>query len=159
MTDQAMPTSAGQLLWFLDSLVTFRLAAKAGADRISVIEHRLPHGSSPPLHIHRNEDEVFHILEGTMRFRVDGRDTIAHAGQILLAPKGVPHSYRVESLHGARCLTMTTGGDFERMVREMSEPAQTPDLPPSMAPTPEMIAALTAACARNGIDIIGGPLT
>ena len=65
---------------------------------------------------------VFHILEGTMLFRVYGADILAHAGT-MMAPKGVAHTFRVETAEGAHCLTITTGGDFERMVREMSIPA------------------------------------
>ena len=158
MTIPAATGDAGELFWFKGTLVNIRVSAKAGADGISVVEHMMPYGESPPLHIHRNEDELFHVLEGTMRFHVGGKDTVAHAGQILLAPKGVPHTFRVESAVGARCLTITTGGDFENMVREMGAPAQFGDMPPAGEPTPEMIAALTEACARNGIDIIGPPL-
>ena len=44
-------------------------------------------------------------------------------GETVLAPKGVPHSFRVESREGARCLTITSGGDLENMIREMGEPA------------------------------------
>lgn len=151
--------TAGELLWFNGTLATIRLSAKAGADGISVIEHLMPYGSSPPLHIHRNEDEVFHILEGVVRFQVAGKDTVAQAGQTVLAPKGIAHSYRVESAAGARCLTVTTGGDFEKMVREVSMVAPAAKMPPQETPTPEVIAALTQACARNGIDIIGAPLS
>ena len=78
---------SGDLLWFNGTLVNIRLSAQSGADRINVMEHWLPFGDSPPLHIHRNEDEVFHLLEGTMRFRVYGMDIVAHAGQTLMAPK------------------------------------------------------------------------
>ena len=150
--------NAGELLWFKGTLLNIRLSANSGADRLNVIEHWMPHGESPPLHIHRNEDEVFHILEGTMLFRLYGTDILAHEGQTIMAPKGVAHTFRVESAKGAHCLTITTGGDFERMVREMSIPAPSADMPPPVEPTPEMIAALTASCARNGIDIIGSPL-
>ena len=149
----------GELLWFNGSLVNIRVSAATGSDRISVVENLLRFEDSPPLHVHRNEDEVFHILEGTMRFRVDGKDVVAHAGQWVLAPKGIPHTFRVESAAGARCLIITTGGDFERMVREMSEPTPVNQLPPHSAPTLEMIEALTQACARNNIDIIGPPLS
>jgi len=151
--------NSGELLWFNDTLVAIRLSTSAGADGISVIEHLMPYGSSPPLHVHRHEDEVFHILEGTMRFHVAGRDIVGRAGQTVLAPKGVAHSYRVESTAGARCLTVTTCGDFEKMVREVSRVATAAEMPPQEAPTPEVIAALTDACARNGIDIVGAPLS
>lgn len=158
MSIQKKSVPAEQLLMFLDTLVSVRLSASAGEDRISIIEHRMPYGSKTPMHIHRKEDEVFHILEGTMRFRVDGKDTVAHAGQIVLAPKGIPHAFRVESVSGARCLTITTGGDFERMLREMAKPAVSAELMPYVEPNLHVQQALAMACARNGIDIIGGPI-
>lgn len=158
MTVHTTTAAAGELLWFKGTLVNIHLASRAGADGIFVMEHWMPYGESPPLHIHRNEDEVFHVLEGTMRFHVDGKDVVAHKGQTVLAPKGLPHSFRVESPAGARCLTITTGSDFETMVRQMGEPAPAAKLPPRIDPTPEMIDALAEACARNGIDIVGPPL-
>lgn len=159
MTIHAKTDSNGELLWFNGTLATIRISGRAGADSISVIEHLMPYGSSPPLHVHHNEDEVFHILEGVVRFNIAGSDIYGRAGQTLLAPKGVPHCYRVVSAEGARCLTVTTRGDFERMVREVSVPAERAEIPRQVAPTPEVIAALAEACARNGIDIIGAPLT
>jgi len=150
---------SGELFWFKGTLVNVRLSWNAGEDQVSVVEHCMPYGESPPLHVHRNEDEVFHILEGTMRIQIDGRESVAHAGQTVLAPKGIPHSFRVESTEGARCLTITSGGDLENMIREIGEPAKCAELPPQIEPTPAMIVALTDACARNGIDIIGAPLS
>ncbi len=158
MTMHAMTESAGELFWFNGTLVNIRVSWTTGSDLVSVIEHTLPYGDSPPLHIHRDEDEVFHILEGTMRFRINGEDRIAKAGQTVLAPKGVAHTYKVETADGARCLTITTGGGFEKMLREMAVPANAADMPPRVEATPEMIGALTGACSRNGIDIVGPPL-
>lgn len=149
----------GELFWFKGTLVNVRLSWNAGEDRVSVVEHYMPYGESPPLHIHRNEDEVFHLLEGEMRIHIDGEETIARAGETVLAPKGKPHSFRVESREGARCLTITSGGDFENMIREMSEPARRAALPPQAEPTPAMIIALYESCARNGIEIVGSPLS
>jgi hypothetical protein len=115
---------------------------------------------SPPdclhLHSHRREDEVFHVLEGALRLRVGETELIAHAGETLVAPKGVPHTFRVES-EEARFLTITVGRDFESMVREMSRPAGD-GLPPMAAPSEELRVALTDACARNNIEIVGPPL-
>lgn len=159
MTVHTTIGKSGELFWFKGTLVNVRLSWNAGEDRVSVVEHYMPYGESPPLHIHRNEDEVFHILEGSMRIHIDGAERVAHAGETVLAPKGVPHSFRVESAEGARCLTITSGGDFENMIREIGEPASSAALPPQNEATPAMIIALYEACARNGIDIIGEPLS
>jgi quercetin dioxygenase-like cupin family protein len=146
-------------LWFGNTRVSIRLASAAGADGLSVVEHWMPFGDGPPLHVHHSEDEVFHILAGNVRFRIDGRpDVLADAGDTLIAPKGIPHQFRVESPGGARCLTIVRGADFETMLRAASRPATGPGLPEAAAPTPEQIALLTRLCAANGIEIVGPPL-
>ena len=145
-------------LWFGNSRVAIRVASAEGADGLSVIEHWMPWGDAPPLHVHRTEDELFHILSGQLRFRIGTRTFHVGPGETLLAPKGVAHHYRVESPDGAHCLTVTRGADFETMVRTVSRPAARAGLPDQVVPDAAMISALTQACAANGIDVIGAPL-
>ena len=146
-------------LWFQNSLVTIRVSASDGQDGISVLEHRVPHGFSPPLHLHRGEDEVFHVVEGEFRVKVNDEEHRLGAGDVLLAPKGVPHTYRVESVQGGRVLAITARGDFERFVRAVSRPAERPELPvPAGAPSADAIQALKVSAAKYGIEIVGPPL-
>lgn len=146
-------------LWFLDTLVRIHVARDGGADGMSVMEHVVPYGSSPPLHIHHTEDEIFHMLAGEIRLLVDGTEIRARAGDTLLAPKGKPHSFVVTAPAGARWLTMTNGGDFERMVRAAGRPAERDALPPHAGrPSREQIDALAAVCRENRIELVGPPL-
>jgi quercetin dioxygenase-like cupin family protein len=145
-----------QQLWFLNTVVTVRVSCVAGEDSISVLESLAPHGDSPPLHVYE-EDEIFHVLEGELRVRVGEEDTRAGPGETVLAPKGVPHTYRVDSQDGGRWLVITHG-DFERLVRSVGRPAERPGLPPRATPTPEQVAALAEACRGAGIEIVGPPL-
>jgi len=146
-------------LWFLNTEVIIKVSHLDGSDGVSVLEHRAPHGDSPPLHVHRNEDEIFYILEGEMLFRVADRDVHAHAGDTLLAPKGISHTYRIASTDGARWLTIIRGGDFEGLVRSCGRPAERSGLPdPSGPPTPEQTEALAVVCSQHGIDLVGPPL-
>ena len=152
-------SAAANQLWFLDSLVTVRVSTSEGPDGLSVLEHRMPYGSSPPYHLHRTEDELFHILEGEYRLKVQDQEQRVGPGTIVLAPKGVPHTYRVESAQGGRCLTITVRGDFERFVRAMSRPAEHPELPkPAGLPSDEALRTLKASAARYGIEFVGPPL-
>ena len=145
-------------LWFLNSLVTVRVSSEQGSDATSVIENLSSRGDSPPLHVHHTEDELFHILEGELRFQVGDEEVRAGAGETLLAPKGVPHTYVVESERG-RWLVTTAHGDFERFVRSFSRPAERAELPePSPPPTPEQAEALAAACREHGIELVGPPV-
>ena len=149
----------GHGIWFLNTLVYVRVSAADGADGLSVIEHRAPYGDSPPLHVHHTEDEVFHILEGEFRFQVSGNTTRCGPGTILLAPKGVPHTYRVESAGGGRWVTVTAHGDFERFVRALGREAEREDLPPSAGPpSPEALQKLMATAREHKIEIVGPPL-
>jgi len=119
----------------------------------------MPYGSSAPLHLHRTEDELFQILEGEYRVKVQDQEQRVGPGAILLAPKGVPHTYRVESPQGGRCLTITVRGDFERFVRAVSRPAERPELPPPAGPpSADAIEKLKAAAAKYGIELVGPPL-
>jgi mannose-6-phosphate isomerase-like protein (cupin superfamily) len=146
-------------LWFLNALVTVGVGTEDGDDGISVLESLAPRGESPPLHVHHDEDEVFHILEGELRFRVGDDELRAGPGETLLAPKRVPHTYRVESERG-RWLVTTTRGDFERFVRSIGRPAERDELPePSGPPTPEQAEALAAACRAHNIELVGPPLS
>ena len=151
-------TADDRALWFLNTHVTIRLSARDGSDGISVLEHRAGRGDSPPLHIHHDEDEIFHVLEGEVRYRVGDREHSAKAGEILLAPKGIPHTYRVESGE-ARMLTVTRGG-FENFIRAFGRPAERDGLPePFGPPTPEQADALARACLQHGIELVGPPLS
>lgn len=49
-------------------------------------------GQGPGLHVH-TYNEVFLIQEGTARFWIGDEEVDAHAGQILVAPAGVPHKF------------------------------------------------------------------
>jgi mannose-6-phosphate isomerase-like protein (cupin superfamily) len=155
-----MPTyTTNAPLNFCGSIATIRLSHEGEPDGLSVIEHHLPFGYAPPLHIHLNQDEFFHILTGSLCVEVGGELINAGPGDILRAPKGVPHRFIVVSEGGARALVMTVGPEFERFVREGSEPlpAGRADFP--RAPLPEEIALVSAAAIRNELELIGPPLT
>src|SRR5918998_6260224 len=154
-----LATTSTEQLWFLNGLVIVRVRHDEGEDGISVLERLAPYGESPPLHVHQTEDETFHVLEGELRVRAGDADATIAAGETLLAPKRVPHTYRVESPAGARWLVITRRGDFERFVRAGSRPAERPELPtPQGPPTPEQADALAAAAREHGIELVGPPL-
>jgi quercetin dioxygenase-like cupin family protein len=142
--------------WFLGTTVRILATCDEG-DGISVIESAAPEGDSPPLHVHTTEDELFHVLEGELRLRVGDDERVLAAGEAVCAPRGVPHSYRVES-PSARWLVTTARGDFERFVRALARPAERDGLPPALPPTPEQVEQLAAAAAAHGIELVGPPL-
>jgi mannose-6-phosphate isomerase-like protein (cupin superfamily) len=112
-------------------------------------------GDMPPLHVHTHDDEGFYVLEGTLRLHV-GPDRVVHlrVGEFALVPRGICHTYVVESERPARWLAISSGG-FDRFVEELSVPAGRAGLPdePQM-PLPEELAR---AAERHGIVLLGPP--
>jgi quercetin dioxygenase-like cupin family protein len=48
-------------------------------------------GCVVPLHSHENE-QITYILEGALKFSLQGKEVIVRAGEILVIPAHVPHS-------------------------------------------------------------------
>jgi quercetin dioxygenase-like cupin family protein len=48
-------------------------------------------GCMVPLHSHENE-QITYILEGALKFSLEGKEIIVRAGEILVIPGNVPHS-------------------------------------------------------------------
>jgi mannose-6-phosphate isomerase-like protein (cupin superfamily) len=143
--------------WFLNTLVTFPVECPA-AGSVSVLESLAPRGDSPPLHVHHEEDEVFHVVDGALTLVVGGDTVRLGTGATGIAPKGVPHTYRVDS-EQARWLVVTTAGSFAQFVRAASRPAERPELPdPAGPPSEHEHRAFAELCGRYGIELVGPPL-
>ena len=48
-------------------------------------------GQQHALHAHAGQDKVYYVLEGSGRFLLEGRELEMKAGELLVAPEGVPH--------------------------------------------------------------------
>jgi quercetin dioxygenase-like cupin family protein len=47
-------------------------------------------GCFVPRHSHENE-QVTYILEGALKFVIDGKEVVVHAGEVLCIPPNMPH--------------------------------------------------------------------
>ncbi|HEX7797731.1 MAG TPA: cupin domain-containing protein [Vicinamibacterales bacterium] len=74
-------------------------------------------GQSHALHAHAGMDKLYYVIEGEGVFLLDGAEVPMQAGDVLVAPDGVPHGVRNSS--GARLLVMAVlapspGGEKSR---------------------------------------------
>ena len=51
-------------------------------------------GQAHALHAHEGMDKVYHVLSGTGKFLLEGRELPMEPGVMLVAPSGVPHGIR-----------------------------------------------------------------
>jgi len=148
------PRTSVQPLWFIDNLVFIHVDGEQSGGAYSLSETWAARGNMPPLHVHRRNDETFYVLEGDVRLFLGDREIVLARGQAALAPRGVPHSYRVES-DRARWIVINSPAGYEQFLRAASEPAPRAELPPAGRHSDP--AALAEAAAEQGIEILGPP--
>ncbi len=103
----------------------------------------IPAGHMPPLHVHHAEDEGFYVLEGEATLFLPGSEVTLRAGDFFLAPRGVPHTYRVGDTPAKWLVTHTERfADFVLAVSELPEPDAE---------------RLGAVAAERDIEILGPP--
>jgi mannose-6-phosphate isomerase-like protein (cupin superfamily) len=76
-------------------------------------------GSGPPwMHVHHSDDEAWHVLEGSLRFRFSDRELEALPGTTVFVPAGTSHTFRETS--PSRYLMMLTPR-LDQLIAELHE--------------------------------------
>jgi mannose-6-phosphate isomerase-like protein (cupin superfamily) len=101
------------------SSILFKVPASETAGGIFVIEHThlLPGG--PALHLHLNQEEWFYVMEGEVAFQVGEQRLHLHAGESVLAPRRVPHTFSSVGTAPARMIiAFCPAGKMEQYFRD-----------------------------------------
>lgn len=95
---------------------TYRIVTSAAETgrMLFALEVNEPPGGGPMLHVHRDEDEYFAVLEGEGTFYLDGLVQTVGAGGAVFGPRGVPHTFKNCSDRPLRMLIVCTPGEIER---------------------------------------------
>jgi quercetin dioxygenase-like cupin family protein len=150
-------TTRPQPRWFLADLAVIHVRGEDTDGRLGIVEMTMPAGDEPPLHVHHDHDEIFCVLDGELTLYLPGQEQLVRAGEVFVAPRGIPHIYRAGE-RGARALVQSSPAGFEAFVEATSAPADGERLPDLAGPpTQERVALLTAAAAEQGIELIGPP--
>jgi quercetin dioxygenase-like cupin family protein len=153
-TPYALGPEDGEAFWGFGSLWTIKASAEQTGGRFSLIEELAPGGAGTPLHVHREDDETFYVLEGELTFYLDEAQPIAaSAGSFVHIPGGVVHAFKVDS-ETARYLIITTP-QHERFYRAaFGDPAQSRNLPPE---EPLDMERIEAAAQEYKVEMLGPP--
>ena len=146
-------TEPAPLLPLLEQVAAAQRVVRGGAS-LTVVESTLAAGLMPPLHAHE-DDEAFHVLEGSVIVYAGAETVQLEAGDSFVAPRSVPHTHRAAT-ERARWLSMTftsSAGGYEDFVRAVG----TPLAAGGVAPTAEDEAALLAFAAPSRIAVLGPP--
>ncbi len=143
----------GAALWFAGTLMVVKATGEETGGHFTLMDQRTPPDYAVPLHVHHEDDEGWYVLEGDVTFFCGDAAFTAGPGSWVLAPKGLPHAFRVGPA-GARLLQMAWPGRFADFVRAAGQPAPGLTLPEPAPPDVERLATLGR---EHGIDILGPP--
>ncbi|HUO06742.1 MAG TPA: cupin domain-containing protein [Phycisphaerae bacterium] len=149
MSSAITSAGEGEYLSVVGESIRILLDSNATGGKCVMFENISPVGNGPPLHRHGRDDEYFFVLEGTMKFIVDGRESIVKAGGATFAPRGSVHAFSNIGNAPCRMLVMCTPGGLEGPFREVDRLGRDGSV---------TMEALVAAFKRFDLEFVGPPL-
>ena len=137
---QTLTAETGELRAYQGGYFRVLVTPQQTENNFALLDLTLPRGAEPPRHVHTQEDETFYLLQGEITFHI-GADTVnAQAGDVVVAPRKVPHNFTLTTPE-ARFLVLLTPGNFIGHFMEYSQPltAVVPVTPPQGPPPAEVI--------------------
>lgn len=119
--------------------------------RFALLETHRHQGKEPPRHVHSREDELVYVLDGLLRFDLEGERFDGPAGSLTLLPRGREHAFTLVTPE-ARLLVLLSPAGLERCLEDLTEP--------DVSGTEQQLGErLIATAARYGVAITGPALT
>ena len=142
----------GARRWFFGGGVhTWKATAEETAGAFLLFEDEMGLNKVTPLHTHPDSDETMYILAGEILMHMDGTEHRVAAGGVTIAPRGVPHAFKVLQ-EGTRVLCLHTPGSAQEFYFGASEPVAGNDVGKV-----DFDRIRESGRVNGGIEIIGPP--
>jgi quercetin dioxygenase-like cupin family protein len=135
-------------LWSPANPLTIKAAGDQTGGTLAAFEETIDPRVGPPLHVHRDSDELLYVLAGEFTFAVGDRRLTGAAGTCVFVPRGATHAWLNAGAAPGRMLFVFSPAGFERLLQELSR-------------RPEVLrdpAGLNRLSAAHGTDYVGPPL-
>ena len=149
----------GQPLWHLGALMNFKATSEQTAGRFGAVEGHADKQMAVPLHSHANDDEIWFVADGQIVFRAGDEEFTRGAGSFVWIPRGVAHTFRIESAT-ARWFGIGLPGGLDHWFFETGVPAGALTLPPPPPgpPSDADIEAIVKSLQAYGTETLGPPM-
>jgi mannose-6-phosphate isomerase-like protein (cupin superfamily) len=87
----------------------------------TILEVRVPAFSGPPLHYHKDREEIFEILEGRFRFHCAGEEFEVGPGTTVVVPRKSVHGFVNLGPGAARMLFIFVPGDIDEFFPQIGQ--------------------------------------
>jgi quercetin dioxygenase-like cupin family protein len=131
--------------------ITFlQTAADTAGEKLEFELALSPDGHVPGAHVHPEQEERFHVLEGTMKFRMGLRRIVAEAGDTVIVPAGRVHRFANGGDTTARCrVEVVPALDMEQLLETTVELALEGNVTRKGMPKPLHLALFVRRFARE----------
>lgn len=139
----------GKAFWMLGGLYEVKAASAETGGAMTMMEMTLPAGMGPPPHTHPGSESVY-VIEGTLRYHIDGETYEGGPGSFFHIPAEVVENFEPQT--DCRLLVTYAPGGIEAFFAEAGEPAARHEVPPAPTEPPD-IERLTEIGRKYGMDI------
>jgi quercetin dioxygenase-like cupin family protein len=109
------------------STILFKVASGDAGGGLFVIEHANLVKGGPALHLHLYQEEWFYVMEGEVLFQVGDSRKRLRAGESILGPRNIPHTFCAVGEKPSRMLiTFTPARKMEKFFRANAVPGRPP---------------------------------
>jgi mannose-6-phosphate isomerase-like protein (cupin superfamily) len=115
------------------------LSTQSNNNRLLIANMEMRAGEEPPRHLHEKEDEVFILLEGSIKVFRGDEIFEAHAGDLVWLPRMVPHHYQLLT-EKIKAIFLATPGHIGGYFNELSQEADEGAISISKAPAEKILA-------------------
>src|SRR5687768_15055466 len=102
-------------------IVTTKVSSEQTGDAYTILELTLQPGQGAPPHVHRREDEVFLVIEGTCEVGSPGATSLAQVGTVAVFPRGIEHLFRNPGDAPCRVMITAIPGGLDRYFEVLAE--------------------------------------
>jgi mannose-6-phosphate isomerase-like protein (cupin superfamily) len=140
----------GRPIHVLGNDITVKISSSHTGGAFGVFEAQTQPFQGPPLHLHRDQDEWWYILEGEYRFEVDGQEIYARAGACVFAPRGSRHTFQSIGAVPGRIVTTVVPGGIDIFFAELETAVPRGTVPDA--------AKMIPIFKKHGFELLGTPL-
>lgn len=130
--------------------IRYLMDGTVGGAGMGMFELTVPPGARvPPAHSHSDNEEIVYVLEGKLRYSVDGEERDLAPGERMYTPRGSVHAFSNPHDQPARALIVLTPDIGAQYFRDIAEVVGAPG-----GPDP---AAMAAVMTRYGLVLAPPP--
>ena len=107
----------------------FKVSATDTNGALFILEHTHLTPGGPPLHLHLQQEEWFYVMAGEVAFQLGDQRVTLKAGESVLAPRRIPHTFSATGPDPARMMiAFCPAGKMEHYFHEVeSDPKRSTD--------------------------------